>query len=206
MGSTFTFLSHTDETKHVSVEIIIKSVATKTFSQNRKLHKTMYMYLWFPGPNSSYDITHSFFLRHWHIFHSLREIRSQSKGSLYSTVVWAKIIFCYFSKPAQTNSFYHETPTPPILKSSCKWTLVASHSAATWKNSIHGKMKLLFELLLATWLFGLAQSSSSAGSRAVGTGGRGQFPPPPLDFGRIIIYFVIFVNKEICMILKEFFL
>ena len=61
MGSTFTFVSHTDETKHVSVEIIIKSVATKTFSQNRKLHKTMYMYLWFPGPNSSYDITHSFF-------------------------------------------------------------------------------------------------------------------------------------------------
>ena len=45
-------------------------------------------------------------------------------------------------------------------------------------------MKLLFELLLATWLFGLAQSSSSAGSRTVGTGGRGSIPP--LDFGRII--------------------
>ena len=61
---------------------------------------------------------------------------------------------------------------------------MASHSAATWKNSIHGKMKLLFELLLATWLFGLAQSSSSAGSRTVRTGGRGSIPP--LDCGRII--------------------
>ena len=93
----------------------------------------------------------------------------------------SKDYFRAFMIPAEAISLQHEAPTlyPSILKSSCKWPLVASHSATTWKNSIHGKMKLLFELLLATWLFGLAQSSSSAGSRTVGTGGRGSIPPLP---------------------------
>ena len=79
---------------------------------------------------------------------------------------------------------------------------MASHSAATWKNSIHGKMKLLFELLLATWLFGLAQSSSSAGRKTVGTGGRGSIPP--LNFGRIISNPVATKDILLLIVLPDF--